>query len=38
MLSKGVFPARSEHVADRPRLTRTLIQRKRDGTAVWKLL
>ena len=34
----GVFPAGSKNVPDRPRLTRSLLQRKHDGTDVWMLL
>ena len=30
--------AGSKNVPDRPRLTRSLLQRKHDGTDVWMLL
>lgn len=36
--AQGVFPTGSKNVPDRPRLTRSLLQRKQDGTDIWMLL
>lgn len=36
--AQGVFPTGSKNVPDRPRLTCYLLQRKCDGTDVWRLL
>lgn len=36
--SQDDFPAGSKNVPDRPGLTSSLLQRKHDRTAVWRLL
>ena len=38
MCAQDIFPAGSKNVPDRPGLTSSLLQRKYDRTAVWRLL
>ena len=35
--AQGVLPAASEHSAERPRFTSSLLQSNRDRTSLWRL-